>query len=123
VVALDPIIQALWAHVLSAERIHADDTTVPVLAKMKTVTGRIWTYVRDDRPFGGKDPSLAHARGRASSRTSRQLCRHHAGRCVAEMDLDIRGDTFHPEWNYTVHPRPEKPRRSFISPRAPCSLG
>jgi hypothetical protein len=41
VVALDPIIRALWAHVLSAERIHADDTTVPVLAKMKTVTGRI----------------------------------------------------------------------------------
>src|SRR5216684_2064714 len=59
VVALDPIIQALWAHVLSAERIHADDTTVPVLAKMKTVTGRIWTYVRDDRPFGGKDPPAA----------------------------------------------------------------
>lgn len=36
--------------------IHADDTTVPVLAKLKTVTGRIWTYVRDDRPFGGTDP-------------------------------------------------------------------
>ncbi|MHC2463495.1 hypothetical protein ACVIHD_002507 [Bradyrhizobium embrapense] len=35
---------------MSAERIHADDTTVPVLAKLKTVTGRIWTYVRDDRP-------------------------------------------------------------------------
>jgi len=59
VVALDPIIQALWAHVLSAERIHADDTTVPVLAKMKTVTGRIWTYVRDDRPFGGNAPPAA----------------------------------------------------------------
>jgi transposase len=43
VVTLDPIVQALWAHVLNAERIHADDTTVPVLAKMKTVTGRIWT--------------------------------------------------------------------------------
>jgi len=39
---------------MSAERIHADDTMVPVLAKLKTVTGRIWTYVRDDRPFGGK---------------------------------------------------------------------
>jgi hypothetical protein len=51
VVAVDPV--------LSAERIHADDTTVPVLAKLKTVTGRIWTYVRDDRPFGGKDPPAA----------------------------------------------------------------
>jgi transposase len=54
VVALDPIVQALKAHVLAAERIHTDDTTVPVLAKMKTVTGRIWTYVRDDRPFGSR---------------------------------------------------------------------
>ena len=40
-------------HVLAAERIHGDDTTVPVLAKGKTITGRLWTYVRDDRPFGG----------------------------------------------------------------------
>jgi transposase len=40
-------------------RIHGDDTTVPVLAKVKTRTGRIWTYVRDDRPFGGTDPPAA----------------------------------------------------------------
>ena len=38
---------------LAAERIHADDTTVPVLAKGKCTTGRLWTYVRDDQPFGG----------------------------------------------------------------------
>ena len=55
VVALDPIVQAIRAHVLRAERIHADDTTVPVLAKLKTVTGQLWTYVRDDQPFGGKE--------------------------------------------------------------------
>jgi hypothetical protein len=36
-----------------AERIHADDTTAPVLAKGKCRTGRLWTYVRDDRPFAG----------------------------------------------------------------------
>ncbi len=41
------------AHVMAAERLHADDTTVPVLAKGKTDTGRCWIYVRDDRPFGG----------------------------------------------------------------------
>ena len=46
-------------HVLSVERLHGDDTTVPILAKGKTETGRIWTYVRDDRPFGGKDPPAA----------------------------------------------------------------
>jgi transposase len=53
---------------MSAERIHADDTTVPVLAKLKTVTGRIWTYVRDDRPFGSTDPPAAlfyYSRNRA----------------------------------------------------------
>jgi Transposase IS66 family len=41
------------------ERLHGDDTTVPILAKGKTVTGRIWTYVRDDRPFGGPAPPAA----------------------------------------------------------------
>src|SRR5258708_32233109 len=46
-------------HVFAGERIHADDTTVPVLAKGKTRTGRLWTYVRDDRPFAGPDPPAA----------------------------------------------------------------
>lgn len=41
---------------LAAERLHGDDTTVPILAKGKADTGRIWTYVRDDRPFGGQSP-------------------------------------------------------------------
>ncbi len=59
VVALTPIVSRLREHVLAAERIHADDTTVPVLAKTKTKTGRIWVYVRDDRPFGGADPPAA----------------------------------------------------------------
>ena len=47
------------AHVLAAERLHGDDTTVPVLAKTRTDVGRLWTYVRDDRPFGGPAPSAA----------------------------------------------------------------
>ena len=53
---LMPLNEAIRTHVFAAERIHADDTTVPVLAKGKTRTGRLWTYVRDDRPFGGRDP-------------------------------------------------------------------
>ena len=52
--ALKPVFELIKAHVFAAERIHGDDTTVPVLAKVKTRTGRIWTYVRDDRPFGGQ---------------------------------------------------------------------
>jgi transposase len=53
---LMPLVLLIRAHVFAAERIHADDTTVRVLAKGKTRTGRLWTYVRDDRPFGGPDP-------------------------------------------------------------------
>ena len=57
--ALAPLVALIRAHVLAAERIHGDDTTVPVLAKGKTTTGRLWTYVRDDRPFGGPAPPAA----------------------------------------------------------------
>jgi transposase len=56
---LAPIFERIEAHVLAAERLHGDDTTVPVLAKGKTDTGRCWTYVRDDRPFGGPAPPAA----------------------------------------------------------------
>jgi transposase len=50
---LMPLVEVIRAHVFAAERIHADDTTVPVLAKGKTRIGRLWTYVRDDRPLPG----------------------------------------------------------------------
>jgi transposase len=56
---LMPLYELIKAHVLAAERIHGDDTTVPVLAKVKTRTGRLWTYVRDDRPFAGEAPPAA----------------------------------------------------------------
>jgi len=57
--ALDPIRRLVEAHVMAAERLHGDDTTVPVLATGKTDTGRCWIYVRDDRPFGGTGPPAA----------------------------------------------------------------
>jgi transposase len=53
---LAPLLRRLEGHVFAAERLHGDDTIVPVLAKGKTDTGRCWVYVRDDRPFGGRDP-------------------------------------------------------------------
>src|SRR5437762_4166862 len=56
---LMPLYELIKAHVFAAERIHGDDTTVPVLAKGKCRTGRIWTYVRDDRPFDGQAPPAA----------------------------------------------------------------
>jgi transposase len=57
--ALMPLYRLIEAHVLAAERLHGDETTVPILAKGKTATGRIWTYVRDDRPFGSQTPPAA----------------------------------------------------------------
>jgi len=56
---MQPLFERIEAHVLAAERLHGDDTTVPVLAKGKTDVGRCWTYVRDDRPFGGPAPPAA----------------------------------------------------------------
>ena len=50
---LAPLLALIRDHVLAADRIHGDDTTVPVLAKTRTTIVRLWTYVRDDRPFGG----------------------------------------------------------------------
>ena len=56
---LMPIYKRIEAHVLAAERLHGDDTTVPVMAKGKTDVGRLWVYVCDDRPFGGSGPPAA----------------------------------------------------------------
>ena len=56
---LQPLHALIERHVLSAERLHGDDTTVPILAKGQTVKGHIWVYVRDDRPFGGRAPLAA----------------------------------------------------------------
>src|SRR3954453_18223170 len=53
---LMPLVLGVRARVFSAARLHGDDTTVPVLAKGRTRIGRVWGYVRDDRPFGGPDP-------------------------------------------------------------------
>jgi transposase len=58
---LDPIVEGIRRHVFAAEKIHGDDTTVPVLAPGlgRTKTGRLWVYVRDDRPFCGTAPPAA----------------------------------------------------------------
>jgi len=74
--ALSPLVELIRCHVLDAARIHGDDTTVPVLAKGRTITGRLWTYVRDDRPFGGPDPPAAvyaYSRNRDGEHPRRHL--------------------------------------------------
>jgi len=58
-VALTPIHALIARHVLDAGRLHGDDTTVPLLARGGTRTARLWTYVRDDRPWDGDAPPAA----------------------------------------------------------------
>ena len=73
---LAPLVTLIQAHVTAAERLHGDDTTVPVLAKGKTVTGRLWTYVRDDRPFAGPAPPAVmffYSRDRGGEHPRRHL--------------------------------------------------
>lgn len=82
--ALKPLHALIETHVVAAERLHGDDTTVPILARGKD-TGRIWTYVRDDRPFGGQSPPAAlyyASRDRRQEHPERHLKilhRHSAG--------------------------------------------
>src|SRR5262245_27200842 len=71
---LEPLLKRIEAHVFTAERLHGDDTTVPVLAKGKTVTGRCWVYVRDDRPFGGRAPPAVRRQHNDETGMTR-LCR------------------------------------------------
>ena len=77
--ALAPLVALIRAHVLTGARIHGDDTTVPVLAKNKTITGRLWTYVRDDQPFGGSAPPAAlfyYSRDRGGEHPRRHLAEY-----------------------------------------------
>ena len=75
---LEPILRRIEAHVFAAERLHGDDTPVPVLAKGRTDTGRCWVYVRDDRPFGGGAPPAAmfyYSRNRAGEHPQAHLAK------------------------------------------------
>jgi transposase len=58
---LDPVVAGIQQHVFAGAKIHGDDTTVPVLTPGlgRTKTGRLWVYVRDDRPFCGETPPAA----------------------------------------------------------------
>ncbi len=78
-VVLEPLFDLTTAHVFAAERLHGDDTTVPVLAKGKTDIARTWVYVRDDRPFGGPAPPAAvfyYSRDRGGEHPQGHLARY-----------------------------------------------
>lgn len=89
-----PLFLLLEAHILAADRLHAEDTTVPLLAKYKTDIARIWDYVRDDRPFGGLSPpgvlcSYSRNRKGASSRPSGRVQRNPPGRPLCRLQRDV----------------------------------
>ncbi len=92
---LAPLLKRIEAHVFAAERLHGDDTTVPVLAKGKTHTGRCWVYVRDDRPFGGRAPPAAmfyYSRDRGGAHVEEHLLRwrgHPAGRRLRRIQQAV----------------------------------
>jgi transposase len=86
--ALRPLHALIEAHVLAAERLHGDDTTVPILAKGQTKTGRVWVYVRDGRPSGGTDPPAA------LFYASRDRTREHPERHLAGWAGLLQADAF-----------------------------
>jgi transposase len=85
---LKPLLALMEAHVLAAGRLHGDDTPVPVLAKGRTDTGRIWAYVRDDRPFGGPAPPAA------VFHYSRDRCGEHAEQHLGGFAGILQADAF-----------------------------
>jgi transposase len=87
---LRPLVEALKSYVLSAEKLHGDDVPVPVLepGNGKTKTGRLWTYVRDDRPAGSNAASavwFAYSPDRKG-----ELSRHPAGRWLRRLQQAVR---------------------------------
>ena len=90
---LQPLVEALRRYVMDCDKLHGDDTPVPVLApgNGKTKTGRLWTYVRDDRPAGNLGGSgslvrlLAGSQRRTSAAASAQVHAVFASRCASPV--------------------------------------
>jgi transposase len=79
-VLLRPLADLIGAHVFAGDRVHGDDTPVPVLAKHQTRKGRLWVYVRDDKPFAGRAPPAAvffYSRDRTAEHPERHLRDYH----------------------------------------------
>jgi transposase len=73
---LRPIYELIRTHVFAGDRVHGDETPVPVLAKHQCRKGRLWTYVRDDKPFAGPAPPAAvffYSRDRTAEHPERHL--------------------------------------------------
>ncbi len=90
---LAPLADLIGAHVFAGERLHGDDTPIPLFAKTKTIKARLWTYVRDDAPFGGTEPPAAvffFSRDRAGIHPEQHLC-HYGGILQADAYAGFGG--------------------------------
>jgi transposase len=88
-----PFADLIRAHVFRAARVHGDETPVPLLAKGKTIKARLWSYVRDDKPFDGQDPPAAvcfFSRDRAGEHPERHLA-HYSGILQADAYAGFGG--------------------------------
>jgi transposase len=96
--ALKPLVDALAVDVFAGDTLYVDDTPVPVLAPGtgKTKTGRLWTYVRDERPFSGSRPAgravllFARPQGRAPQGASAGLPGGHPRRRLFRVQRAVR---------------------------------
>jgi len=73
---LRPLYELIRAHVFAGARVHGDETPVPVMAKHQCRKGRLWVYVRDDKPFAGPAPPAAvffYSRDRTAGHPERHL--------------------------------------------------
>lgn len=88
---LDPLLDALEEYVMAAHKLHADDTPIPVLAPGtgKTKSGRLWAYLRDDRPAGSPDPPAVLFRYSPDRRGERP--REHLRRFRGILQADAYG--------------------------------
>jgi hypothetical protein len=123
--ALTPLFKRLEAYVLSAERLHGEDTRVPVLAKGKTDAGWIWVYMRDDKPFGGQAPPGAvfyYSRDRAGEHPQAHLASYtgifQADAYGSPELCDARARRHHEERAPRVDPTRPLPESGRASPAA-----
>lgn len=109
-----PLFDLIETHVFQAERLHGDDTTIPILAKGQCTTGRIWTYVRDDKPFAGPAPPAAVFYATSNRRGE------HPQRHLAEFGGILQADCyngFNPLFDRTKKQMPVTPAFCFAHAR------
>ncbi|WP_186400876.1 IS66 family transposase [Stappia sp. P2PMeth1] len=112
--SLKPLFDLIEGYVFEAERLHGDDTTIPILAKGKCTTGRIWVYVRDDQPFAGPAPPAAVFYASSDRRGE------HSQRHLADFSGILQADCysgFNPLFDRTRKQMPATPAFCFAHAR------